>query len=90
MDFFTGFTQEKTPQNNFSSQNFSVENNYFFNIQQTNYNSMKLQKMEDIKNNLISQIFLPGCSGICLLGTEQKTEAAAASHPQERYIEKQQ
>ena len=51
---------------------------------------MKLQKMEDIKNNLISQIFLPGCSGICLLGTEQKTEAAAASHPQERYIEKQQ
>ena len=52
---------------------------------------MKLQKMEDIKNNPISQkIFLPGCSGICLLGTEQKTEAAAASHPQERYIEKQQ
>ena len=26
MDFFT---QEKTPQHNFSSQNFSVENNYF-------------------------------------------------------------
>ena len=51
---------------------------------------MKLQKMEDIKNNPISQnFFLPGCSGICLLGTEQKTEAAA-SHPQERYIEKQQ
>lgn len=52
---------------------------------------MKLQKMEDNKNNPISQnFFLPGCSGICLLGTEQKTEAAAASHPQERYIEKQQ
>ena len=29
MDFFTRFTHEKTPQNNFSSQNFSVENNYF-------------------------------------------------------------
>ena len=29
MDFFTRFTREKTPQNNFSSQNFSVENNYF-------------------------------------------------------------
>ena len=29
VDFFTRFTQEKTPQNNFSSQNFSVENNYF-------------------------------------------------------------
>ena len=30
VDFFTRFTQEKTPQNNFSSQNFCVENNYFF------------------------------------------------------------
>ena len=29
VDFFTGFTQEKTPQNNFSRQNFSVENNYW-------------------------------------------------------------
>ena len=28
MDFFTRFTREKTPQDNFSSQNFSVENNY--------------------------------------------------------------
>ena len=28
MDFFTRFTLEKTPQNNFSSKNFSVENNY--------------------------------------------------------------
>ena len=28
MDFFIRFTREKTPQNNFSSQNFSVENNY--------------------------------------------------------------
>jgi len=28
VDFFTCFTREKTPQNNFSSQNFSVENNY--------------------------------------------------------------
>ena len=26
--FFTRFTRENTPQNNFSSQNFSVENNY--------------------------------------------------------------
>ena len=26
VDFFTRFTREKTPQNNFSSQNFSVEN----------------------------------------------------------------
>ena len=30
-DFFTRFTCEKTPQYNFSSQNFSVENNYFSN-----------------------------------------------------------
>ena len=30
MDFFTRFTCEKTPQNNFSSQNFSVDNNYFW------------------------------------------------------------
>ena len=29
VDFFTRFTRKKTPQNNFSSQNFSVENNYF-------------------------------------------------------------
>ena len=29
VDFFTHFTHEKTPQNNFSCQNFSVENNYF-------------------------------------------------------------
>ena len=29
VDFFTRFTREKTPQNNFSSQNFSVENNYY-------------------------------------------------------------
>ena len=29
MDFFTRFTREKTPQNNFSSQNFSVGNKYF-------------------------------------------------------------
>ena len=29
MDFYTRFTREKIPQNNFSSQNFSVENNYF-------------------------------------------------------------
>ena len=29
-DFFTRFTRVKTPQNNFSSQNFSVENNYLF------------------------------------------------------------
>ena len=29
VDFFTRFTREKTPQNNFFSQNFSVENNYF-------------------------------------------------------------
>ena len=28
VDFFTRFTHEKTPQNNFSCQNFSVENNY--------------------------------------------------------------
>ena len=29
MGFFTRFTCENTPRNNFSSQNFSVENNYF-------------------------------------------------------------
>ena len=28
VDFFTRFTHEKRPQNNFSCQNFSVENNY--------------------------------------------------------------
>ena len=28
VDFFTRYTREKTPQNNFSSQNFSLENNY--------------------------------------------------------------
>ena len=28
MEFFTDFTREKTPQNNFFRQNFSVENNY--------------------------------------------------------------
>ena len=28
MDFFTRFTREISPQNNFSRQNFSVENNY--------------------------------------------------------------
>ena len=32
MDFFTRFTLEKTPQNNFSSENFSVENNYSFTL----------------------------------------------------------
>ena len=29
VDFFTPFIWEKTPQNNFSSENLSVENNYF-------------------------------------------------------------
>ena len=28
MDFFTCFTHEKTPQNNFLHKNFSIENNY--------------------------------------------------------------
>ena len=32
MDFFTRFTREKTPQNNFSSQNISVENNYLITL----------------------------------------------------------
>ena len=30
VDFCTRFTREKTPQNNFSCQNFSVENNWSF------------------------------------------------------------
>ena len=30
MDFFTRFTREKIPQNNFSRQNLGVENNYFY------------------------------------------------------------
>ena len=30
VDFFTSFTREKTLQNNFSHQNFSVVNNYIF------------------------------------------------------------
>ena len=33
VDFFTCSTREKTPQNNFSSQNFSVENNYLWTVQ---------------------------------------------------------
>ena len=55
MDFFTNFTHEKTPQNNFSCENFSVENNYFpsfhFDFQfliililGTNYSVDKLKK----------------------------------------------
>ena len=32
VNFSTRFTQEKTPQNKFSSQNFSVENNYLAGI----------------------------------------------------------
>ena len=35
MDFFTRLTHKKTPQNNFSCQNFSSENYYFF--QSTTY-----------------------------------------------------
>ena len=30
MDFFNRFTREKKPQNNFFSQDFGVENNYFY------------------------------------------------------------
>ena len=30
MDFFTRFTCEKTPQNNFPRQNFGVENVFYF------------------------------------------------------------
>ena len=30
VDFFTCFTHKKIPQNNFSPQNFSVENNYYY------------------------------------------------------------
>ena len=40
VDFFTRFTCEKTPQYNFSSQNFSVENNFAFHFssdQTSNY-----------------------------------------------------
>ena len=33
VDFFTRFTREKTPQNNLSSQNFSVENNYSYTVE---------------------------------------------------------
>ena len=43
MDFFTCFTREKTPQNNFSSQNFSVENNYFFTKKKKIYDALHLQ-----------------------------------------------
>ena len=34
MDFFTRFTRKKTPQNNFSRQTFSVENNYFTDVRE--------------------------------------------------------
>ena len=30
VDFFTRFTHEKTPRNNFSCQNFSIETNYLY------------------------------------------------------------
>ena len=43
MDFFTDFTREKTPQNNISSQNFSVENNYLLKAF-----SVKKQKFQPI------------------------------------------
>ena len=39
MDFFTRFTREKKPQNNFFSQNFSVENNYFIHTPQELFNT---------------------------------------------------
>ena len=39
--FFTHFTREKTPQNNFSSQNSSIENNYWIN----NNPTFQLKKM---------------------------------------------
>ena len=32
MEFFTHFTREKTPQKNFSSQNFNVENNFQYHL----------------------------------------------------------
>ena len=35
VDFFTRFTWEKTPQYNFSSQNFSVENNYWYHLKKS-------------------------------------------------------
>ena len=37
VDFFTRFTREKTPQNNFSHQNFSVENNYFYAVEKLEF-----------------------------------------------------
>ena len=49
VDFFTRFTWEKTPQNNISSQNFSVENNYLF----SNIDGRKLQHQQQ-------QTCLPG------------------------------
>ena len=39
--FFHSFTREKTPQNNFSSQNISVENNYFFKSSEFEYGFLK-------------------------------------------------
>ena len=59
MDFFTCFTREKTPQNNFSSQNFSVENNYFFTKKKI-YDALHLQTVTfytDILTRKIKWIF---------------------------------
>ena len=44
------FTREKTPQNNFSSQNFSVENNYSLHIE-GKYKSMALEQWEEKNRN---------------------------------------
>ena len=41
MAFFTRFTPEKRPQNNFSCQNFSVENDYFLLFDSSIINGLK-------------------------------------------------
>ena len=61
VDFFTPFTREKKPQNNFSSQHFSVENNCFL-AKKSNF-----QKFEGI-NNLCNGQSLQNVSWIGVAG----------------------
>ena len=71
MEFFTRFTREKTPQNNFSSQNFSVENNYFFK-QDTILHVLPLHHTHGIINCLLCPLQV-GASIVMLNQFDPKT-----------------
>ena len=56
MDIFTRFTRVKTPQNNFSDQNFSVENNYcglFLRVKRVNKTTIQLFESKSLELNVI-------------------------------------